>query len=305
MTNNQSFFDIENILAGTRKIVVGDGCSLAFLDLGDPSGIPVFFFHGLPGSRVEAIALDESARNHGFRIIAPDRPGIGRSDGQPGRRFLDWPLDVVELADELGVDKFGVVGVSGGGPFALACAYAIPERLDFVVDAAGSAPKWTDASAREELSSIDRLFSTLGSFLPPLFLRPPFAYMAYRLRRIKHGRQFAKMLGNAISEPDRRLMEQDDYGRLLIEDAMEAFRQGTRAVAEESVLNYKEWGFGLNEISMPVHLFHGTADKLVPFSFGEFKAKQIPQSIFNPLPGKGHFYLLLDANELFEYLVSL
>ncbi len=295
---------IERVLKDTREIEVATGRSLAYLDLGQPNGLPIFFFHGLPGSRIEAIALHESAKTHGFRILAPDRPGFGESDPQTRYRFLDWPSEIVTMADNLGLDTFGVIGVSGGGPFALACAHAIPERLEIVLDIGGSAPKWTDAASRQELSRVDRIFSTLGSYLPALFLRPPFAYMAYRLHRIENGPQFAKLFGDAISEPDRKLIEQDWVGRLLILDARESFRQGTKAVAEESILNYKSWGFALSEISMPVHLFHGTEDKLVPFSFGEFKARSIPRSVFNPIKGQGHFYLLLNSNLLFDYITG-
>ncbi len=299
---------IENYLAETKRFDWGNGRFLAYLDLGDRNGRPLFFFHGLPGSRVEAIALHKSAQLHGYRLIAPDRPGFGMSDTQPERRLLDWPPIVAVLADDLGIDTFGVIGTSGGGPFGLACAYAIPERLDFVVDIAGSAPLYTDAVACRELSSVDRFFTLLGSYLPAAFMRPPFAYMAYRLRKMTHGSQFVKLFGNAISESDRRVVMEEkenvrwENGRLLIRDVQESFRQGTQAVTEETMLNYKPWGFALSDINMPVHLFHGTEDKLVPFSFGEYKASHLPHAIFNPLHGKGHFYLLLNAAELFNYL---
>ena len=293
---------IEQFLASTCTVALADGRSLAYLDLGDSAGKPNFFFHGLPGSRIEAIALHESAKQHGYRLIAPDRPGIGGSAPQPGRRLLDWPADVAALADTLGIDTFGVIGVSGGGLFALACANAMPERLTFVVDVSGSAPLYTDTIARHGLSGVDRLFARLGQYLPATLLRLPFACMAYRLRKMETGHQFVKLFGRAISAPDRQIALQDASGRFLIRDAQEAFRQGTRAVAEETLLNYQAWGFALGDIAIPVHLFHGTEDKLVPFSFGEFKARHLPQARFNRLPGKGHFHLLLHPDELFAYL---
>ncbi|GAB5407415.1 MAG: alpha/beta hydrolase [Aureliella sp.] len=290
--------DIEHFAAGTRKIELADGRSLGFLEVGDPSGRPVFFFHGLPGSCLEAIAMHDVANKHGYHIIAPDRPGFGKSAAQPGRRLLDWPKDVVQLADAIGIATFGVIGMSGGGPFGLACAYAIPQRLEFVIDIAGAAPLYSDAVARRELSFIDQLFATLGVYLPVACLRLPFAYLAYRLRKMKDGHEFIKLMGNAFSEPDKKTMLESGNARLLIRDCQEAFRQGTSSVALESKLIYQSWGFSLGDIDMPVHIFHGTEDLLVPFSFGEYKAQQIPRSIFEPLPNKGHFHILFNMHEL-------
>lgn len=297
--------NIEDFLAKTKTVAVANGRSLAYLDLGDKNGRPVFFFHGLPGSRVEAIPLHDSAKQHSFRLIAPDRPGMGRSDPQLERSLLDWPRDVTALADKLGLDRFGVIGISGGGPFALACAYAIPERLEFVVDVAGSAPVWTDPAYRSQLSSVDRLFSTLGSYLPTAFMRLPFAYLAFRIRRMTDDSEMLQLFGDAYSEPDRQMILNRKNGRLFIRDVQESFHQGIQAIAEETMLNYKPWGFALNQIKMPVHLFHGTEDNLVPFSFAEYKANQLPKAIFNPLPGQGHLSLLLNPAELFRYLQSL
>ena len=297
---------IEDYLNNTKRFEVENGRFLAYLDLGDPNGSPIFFFHGLPGSRVEAIALDKPAAQHGYRIIAPDRPGMGKSDPQPERSLLDWPRDVVALADGLGFQSFGVIGISGGGPFAQACAYAIPERLDFVLDIAGSAPIWTETAVRNQLSPWDRLFSTMGKYLPATFMQPPFAFINYRTRKMTQGSDFVKLFGSGFSEVDKQMALEGENGRLLIRDVQVSFLQGTRAIAEETMLNYKPWGFSLNEITIPVHLFHGTEDKLVPFSFGEFKAKHIPNATFTPLPGRGHFYMLLDPAELFEkYLPEL
>ena len=106
-----------------------DGRELAFREFGDPTGTPVFAFHGTPGSQRMFAPLDESARRLGVRLIAPDRPGYGNSDYVSDRRLLDWPRDVVALADFLGIAKFGVFGVSGGGPHAAVCAHRLAPRL--------------------------------------------------------------------------------------------------------------------------------------------------------------------------------
>ena len=102
-----------------------DGRRLGYADLGDAGGTPVFYFHGFPSSRLEACMVEEHARRLGVRLLAVDRPGYGLSDDLPGRTIPDWPDDVVALADALGLERFAVVGSSGGGPYAIACAARI------------------------------------------------------------------------------------------------------------------------------------------------------------------------------------
>ena len=112
-----------------KEIRLGDGRRLAFCEFGTVDGAPAFFFHGWPGSRLDFAPNHDAAVDAGVRVIAVDRPGIGGSDPQPGRRVLDWPTDVAELADSLGVERFAVLGFSFGGPYLRACAYALPDRI--------------------------------------------------------------------------------------------------------------------------------------------------------------------------------
>ena len=112
-----------------QSITLSDGRSLGFQRLGDPDGCPLFFFHGTPGSRLVLSQNDRIAQIPGLHLILPERPGYGLSDPKPGRVLLDWPNDVVELADYLGLDSFAVAGESGGGPHALACAYRLADRV--------------------------------------------------------------------------------------------------------------------------------------------------------------------------------
>ena len=114
----------------TRFITLPDGRRLAYSETGAPDGSPVLYFHGHPGSRLDVAMFDRSilARS-GLRMLSIDRPGIGQSDFQPGRAIRDWPADVRGFADALGIQRFAVLGVSGGGPFAAACAQALPERV--------------------------------------------------------------------------------------------------------------------------------------------------------------------------------
>lgn len=106
-----------------KTINLHDGRSLGYADFGDPDGTPMFHFHGFPGSRLKAKLLSDAAGRHGVHLIGVVRPGMGLSDFQPGRKLLDWPNDVIELALDLELETFAVEGVSGGGPYAAACAY--------------------------------------------------------------------------------------------------------------------------------------------------------------------------------------
>ncbi len=112
-----------------RTIRLRDGGRLGYAEWGDTDGRPLLYFHGWPGARVEGRLGAEVARAKGIRFIALDRPGMGLSDYQPRRTFVDWPIDVAELAAALGLDRFAVLGISGGGPYAAACAWKLSERL--------------------------------------------------------------------------------------------------------------------------------------------------------------------------------
>ena len=146
-------------------IQVSDKRRLAYAEYGEPDGAPVLLFHGLPGSRLSWGLIPGSPFPPGLRIIAPDRPGYGRSDPKPGRTVLDWADDVAELADVLEIEKFAVLGVSGGGPGALACAWKMPERLTSVGVVSSPAP--TNApGVFEGMSKTNRFFMKLAWRFP-------------------------------------------------------------------------------------------------------------------------------------------
>jgi pimeloyl-ACP methyl ester carboxylesterase len=112
-----------------RTTQLRDGRTIGYVEYGKPNGRPLFYFHGHPGSRFEVRFLQEQAEENGVRLVGVDRPGLGLSSYKAGRSILDWPDDVSELADFLQIKFFSVVGFSGGGPYALACAFRIPSRL--------------------------------------------------------------------------------------------------------------------------------------------------------------------------------
>ena len=138
-----------------------DGRNLGYIDLGKKDAKPLFHFHGFPGSRLEATILADRAITKNVRLIGIDRPGMGLSDFKKNRTLLDWPDDVVELADALEIDKFAVEGISGGGPYAAACAYKIPERLISCGIISGLASKDLEMEKKVKLFSLIRNFPWL------------------------------------------------------------------------------------------------------------------------------------------------
>ncbi|MHB8375730.1 MAG: alpha/beta fold hydrolase [Dehalococcoidia bacterium] len=279
-------------------IVLRDGRRLAYAEYGDPAGKPVFFFHGYPGSRAEASLGDEAASGQQVRLIAPDRPGFGLSDFERRRTILDWPRDVAELADALGVERFAVAGISGGGPYAAACAYAIPERLTGAAIISGVGP-FDVPGATEGMSRENRVVFWLARRAPQL-TRVPLFLMAQVVRRWPQ-RALRQMM-KSMPEPDRRVLSDPAIGAAFIADAREAFRFGIGAAVQEGAIYARSWGFRLEDIGVPVHLWQGGVDTNVPPAMGRYQAKAIPHCIATFYEDEGH---LLGVTHMGEILAAI
>jgi pimeloyl-ACP methyl ester carboxylesterase len=279
--------------AGNRQITLRDGRRLAYAEYGDPQGRPLLYFHGFPSSRLEAALTDEAAAGLGIRAIAPDRPGIGLSDFQPGRRIGDWPAAVAELADALGLGRFAVLGVSGGGPYALACAAKIPERLAAVGIVGGLGPL--------DKAGATRGMSLLSRFFLRLFRRAPGAgrtcfALAAQIARHYPDRLFALFTAN-VPAPDRQVLARPEVRNLFLAALVEAVHRGSGGGARELTLYTRPWGFDLARIAVPVDLWHGRLDATVPVVLGEDLARVLPDCRSRFLDGEGHFSLPLSRME--------
>ena len=215
-----------------------DGRLLGYGEYGDPDGRPLFFFHGTLGSRVQARGIAEAAAAGNVRIIAPDRPGFGLSDFKPNRTLLDWADDVAELADALGLEQFGVVGLSGGGPSVIACVLKLPERLTAAGIVSGVGPSDV-ADATVGMSRSSRLGFALGQ-RAPLALRPLLALITLTLRR-SPDRVLAAVFAEA-PEADKAIWRRPEIRDLFRDDLLEAARQGARGAAYEAALYARPWG---------------------------------------------------------------
>jgi pimeloyl-ACP methyl ester carboxylesterase len=230
------------------------------------------------------------------RLIAPDRPGMGLSDFQPQRTFPDWPTDVSALADALHLDRFAVLGISGGSPYVAACALAIPHRLDAAAIVSGVAP-FDLPNAMEHLEGSRRLIVRLARQASWL-ARLPFDLTALGMRG--NPSRFVAMVESGLSTPDRASFARSEVRQAFADTLRESLRSGTRGVSWDMTLNVLPWGFHLESIAIPVHVWHGEADTINPPALGRCLANAIPHSQTKFYPDEGHFSLI--ANHLEDIL---
>jgi pimeloyl-ACP methyl ester carboxylesterase len=273
-----------------------DGLKIAYSEFGDLKGRPIFFFHGSPGSRLEALHMHEPALHHGYRIIAPDRPGMGESDYRCKRKWLDYPNDITELASHLDITKFGIIGVSGGGPPLFSCAYKIPENLNLAVGISVWAPN-INGELYNHISPIDRSFSRFANI--SLIFRLIYAIMGLQVK-IQSGRNLMMNFRSSMCDADLAIIENNDrLVKFLARDIKESFKQGSKGPALDAILQYRDWGFKISDINFPIHLYHGTADKFVPFVFSMELDRLLPDSTLKSYPNQGHYSMLSFFEKIF------
>jgi len=279
-----------------------DGRTIGYAEFGTPSGTPIVSMHGYADSRITRHPDDALAARLNIRLITLDRPGIGLSDYRPARTVLEWADDVATLADHLALSKFAVFGWSGGGPHALACAYQFPERLTAVGVVAGFAP-FDRPRATEGMRDDMRKFLPLLRRFP--WLSQLVSLSLPRAYRKDPAAAFEKQFGNGLPDPDRRALEEPLIRANLLAGAVEAVRQGSRGLATDMQLFLaRPWGFRPEEIRVPVHLWYGDADTLVPLQMGQYLAKAIPGSRLTVYPAEGHMIFYRHWREILDTLAA-
>jgi len=271
-----------------RRIRLADGRAIGFAEFGEAEGFPCLYFHGWPGSRLEAGLFEEAAREQGLRLIAVDRPGVGRSEFQTKRRPVDWPHDIETLASALGLSRFAVLGYSAGAPYALACASRFPDRLVSTTLIAGLGPL-DAAEACRSLPPWMRFVFALCHRAHGLAV-PLFGLFAQRLRPSPE-RLFPRWFLESLAPSDRAVLGGAEVRGLFHASVMEAFRAGPRGVAWEGALLARPWGFSVDAIRCPVMLWHGEADHEVPVTMARRLAARLSTVRTWFLPDEGHFSL--------------
>jgi pimeloyl-ACP methyl ester carboxylesterase len=272
----------------TNFITLPSGRKLCYAEFGDPDGHPVIHFHGNVSSRLGPLLLgDKLISQSGLRLIAPDRPGMGQSDFQPSHCFSDYPKDIVFLADTLGLEKFSILGISGGGGYVSACAAKIPNRLINAVIVSGA---WY----LMDLPMLNRWIYTLARIFPLLYrgvlkLMLPF----YKGDPAKILATFKKQMSAADYAVLKSLHRIEAYCKSTIE----AMSQGTKGTAWDVQLYLRPWDFKIEEIQIPLTFFHGEQDKTIPILLAQRFIDRLPTAKLYSYPDEGHISIVINQFE--------
>ena len=286
------------------NIAVGVNRQLGFAEFGDPQGRVIFWLHGTPGARrqipVEARLYSEA---NGIRLIGVDRPGIGSSTPHEYQRVIDFADDLHTIADTLGIDKMEIIGLSGGGPYTLGCAAAMPERVIAAGVLGGVAPtRGPDGVGGGVMGDV----GVPAAPILELVGKPLGIVAAQLVRVIKPVAEPAVNLYGRISpEGDRRLLARPEFKAMFLDDLLNGSRKQLLAPFADVVVFARDWGFRLDEVKVPVRWWHGDCDHIVPFAHGEHVVAMLPDAELYPLPGESHLGGLGEAEAIMATMNDL
>ena len=279
-----------------EHVTTGDGRRIAFSELGDPSGHPALYAHGFPSSRHEARLMHAAACEIGIRLITLDRPGYGDSDPAPDRGIRDWPDDVAAVADALDLERFALIGVSGGGPYLLACAWRLSQqeahplqrRVTHCLMVCPLGPiyrteqlKQMHWALRMNLE-VGKQPAWIGNLL---FGRPTTAVLARLPALVETNRSFA------APPADRAVLSDPETTAILNSTVADAMRNGAPGARRDLYLYTNDWAIPFDAIRFPIRIWHGQADGTVPIDHARWYAENIPSAELHELPREGHYSL--------------
>lgn len=271
----------------SQTILLSSGIALAIEEYGACEGIPLLFFHGWPSAAVQGALLHEAAAARGIRIIAVSRPGLGASAAQRGRRLVDWPPLVREVAVALDLARFHVLGVSGGGPYALAAAWGLPDMVIGTAVVCG-APPLAELASVEGFNLAYRVM--LGAYrCLPWLVRGTFRVL-HPIARVNPPDWLMVGMRGALVGPDRETLSDPAISQMCYEGFRGAWGHYRDGVFEDAELYTQPWGFPLEDIRVPVWVWHGTEDGNFTHTLTEY-ARRIPGVEMRIMEGEGHYSL--------------
>jgi pimeloyl-ACP methyl ester carboxylesterase len=273
-----------------RTIPLPDGRLLGYCEYGDPDGTPLFLFHGVPGSRYQRPS-EEISRSKGIRLIVIERPGFGLSEIKRGRTLIDWADDVSAFADFLKIDKFGILGLSAGGPYALACAQKIPERISavFVISGLGQLElsgattlmpfheKWLFSLGRKSARRRMRILIEVLRGLTSILLNNPQRYLP--------------VLARFFPKEEQPFFKKAEDSQMFLRDIGANYLSGGEGIVDDLTLLSKPWGFDPGRISRTVHFWHGDRDLIAPLFLIHNLEQLIASSRTRIIHGEGHLLI--------------
>ena len=286
-------------------IELEDGAVVAFEEYGDANGVPVMFCHGWPSSRTMAQLTDEPARELGIRIISADRPGISASSLQPDRKLTDWPRLVDRITDYLGIHDFRMLAISGGAPYAYATATAMPQRVRAIAIVGGAPPlaeindsngllplyRWMLALYRTQPRLLRRLFYLAR---PVLSLRPPLRFRPVLLKMLLMRPCDAESLRDAAAF------------EAIFESQRRAWRASAEGVVADAQIYAQPWGFAIEDVRVPVRLWHGKEDRAFSVHLAEELANRLPNCHARFVDDAGHYSLpIRHMRDILKDLISV
>lgn len=280
-----------------------DGRKLGFSEHGRKTDYPLMFMHGYPTSRLETLGIDDTARQHNLRIITPDRNGYGLTTFDPSRQIVDWPEDVKALAQHLDIKRFAVLGGSGGSPYALACAYRLPQSMLSGVGIMGGAGP---CEAGSHHMSLPYRISAMAAHHWPASYRALWETLLWAFRRLLASPLGAQWIDGKL---ESHVGKQDDMTTEELRDVIsrqvfEAFRQGTEPVVHDARLLTSSWGIKFEDLlHNRVMIWHGTQDSNAPVQMIRYLAKRLPRCTLQEFEQDTHFTLHRHMDQILSELV--
>ena len=257
---------------------------------GDPQGIPCYFYHGFPGSHVQAKVAHEQAKVHGIQIITADRPGLGNSDFDPHRTLQSTIHDIAELADFLGHQKFYMIGVSGGAPYALASAHYLKDRILALGLVCPLGPLG-EKEFRKSFSRAGRTFFSLVETCPWIIKK---IYKRLILKFDTNPDRYLDRLTRGLSVRDREATRNPEVKMILRSSFQHSYKQNPENAMVDMEIYVSKWDFKLSDIQVPTYMWHGTDDHIVPYQNSVLIQQSIPHAEFFTFQGEGHYSVAIE-----------
>lgn len=284
-------------------IPISDDGAITLTEYGDPGGVPVIFCHGWPSSCTMAELTDDAARETGVRVISPDRPGISGSALQKDRKLLDWPPVVAKIVDHLGIEEFCMLAISGGAPYAYATALVMPLRVRAIAVVSGVPPIF-------ELGNHEGLLPLHRWMLALYRVRPELLRMCFRVARpvvsMRASIRVARQLVRLLQPCDAESLRDATAFNACFESQRRAWRGSAEGVMMDAKIYAEPWGFTLEEINVPVRLWHGGRDRTFSVRLAEEVAQRLPNCKAHYIDNAGHYSMpIRNMRRILEDLIAV